>query len=332
MQIFNAFYLNRMSERNIIRENRGKKFLFICVLILSVLSFVRFIDNVDYWIVDILSHFPVQYAMMSFILLIFCIWKRTIPLSFLAAILFIINITVLLNFNWYAHASLPNSNGDTFRVYSANINKHNKDLTQLIREMEKVDAEIVLLSEVTPQHMKQLNSMVQGYKHNIMDPEVEISGIGVLFLSKFPVLSHNVISLSDHGNAIIEVELIINKNPVLFYGVHLIRPGFLKKFQIRQKEFLRLASDISDTSIPVITAGDFNAAPYSPVFKKFLKMSGLRNSSDGFGWLPSWPTFAPLLWIPIDHILVTPEIQVIERIRGSHIGSDHYPIIAELSI
>ena len=82
----------------------------------------------------------------------------------------------------------------------------------------------------------------------------------------------------------------------------------------------------------VIIAGDFNASPYSPVFKKLLTTSGLRDTRTGFGWLPSWPALFPLAFIPIDHILVSPDIQVQNRATGPYIGSDHYPVIAELSI
>jgi endonuclease/exonuclease/phosphatase (EEP) superfamily protein YafD len=84
--------------------------------------------------------------------------------------------------------------------------------------------------------------------------------------------------------------------------------------------------------MPVIVAGDFNATPFSPIFRKVIKISGLKDSREGFGWQPSWPTYVPLLWLPIDHILVSSEIQVHNRATGSFIGSDHYPVFADLSI
>ncbi|MEW6714582.1 MAG: endonuclease/exonuclease/phosphatase family protein, partial [Nitrospirota bacterium] len=81
-----------------------------------------------------------------------------------------------------------------------------------------------------------------------------------------------------------------------------------------------------------IVAGDLNSTPLTPMFRKLLKISGIRDSRTGFGWQPSWPTYFPVFWIPIDHILVSPEVHVHERATGSRIGSDHYPIFAELSI
>jgi endonuclease/exonuclease/phosphatase (EEP) superfamily protein YafD len=72
--------------------------------------------------------------------------------------------------------------------------------------------------------------------------------------------------------------------------------------------------------------------PFSPIFRQILAVSGLRDSGVDFGWQPFWPTYVPFLWIPIDHVLLSPEAQVHNRATGSFIGSGHYPVFAELSI
>ena len=50
--------------------------------------------------------------------------------------------------------------------------------------------------------------------------------------------------------------------------------------------------------------------PFSPIFLQILAVSGLRDSGVDFGWQPFWPTYVPFLWIPIDHVLLSPEVQV----------------------
>jgi endonuclease/exonuclease/phosphatase (EEP) superfamily protein YafD len=159
-----------------------------------------------------------------------------------------------------------------------------------------------------------------------------INGLGLILLSKFPILNHKITELSEFGNAFVEAELIIREERVLFYGAHFPRPGYRHGYQGRSMQFLKLAHQIRRKSMPSMIAGDFNATPFSPVFQKFLLVSGLKDTRKGFGWQPTWPVYFPGLWIPIDHILVSPEIRVIGRSTGSHIGSDHYPVIAELSM
>ncbi len=314
----------------IIKKKRGKRFLLVCALLLFVLSLVRLIDNVDYWIVDILSHFPFQFALLAFVLLIICFWKRFIPIALLCTFLFILNIITLIDVEQSLHAE--KYGGTTFKVYSANINRFNKDLSNLIEDMREIDAEINLLFEVTPQHLEMLKPVIRRFPYHIEFTRVGKLGIGVVLLSKFPVLDYRKMILSSNGNALIESTIVINQKKAVFYALHSQSPLFISDFAKRKKQFLWLANRISNESLPVIVAGDFNATPFSPIYRKFLRISGLQDTREGFGWQPSWPTFLPFLWIPIDHILVSPEINVHKRATGSFIGSDHYPVSAELSI
>jgi len=217
-------------------------------------------------------------------------------------------------------------------VYSANIQRRNDDVTKLIKELKKVDADIVLLMEVTPGHVEKLREVIDTFPyHKEYSPFGKIN-IGTVFLSKFPIQDCRMTQLTELGNLLLEVTLDIEKTEIMFYAIHATNPSLKKYFEIRKKHFLELADKIMNATSPVIVAGDFNATPYSPMFKRLIETSGLIDSRNGFGWQPSWPTSFPLFWLPIDHILVSPDIRVHRRTTGSYIGSDHYPIIAELSV
>jgi len=302
-------------------------FFLIC---LGAVSLVRYTNNMDLWLVDIFSNFTVQYTFLAFILFVICLRKRIYSLMFLAGILCLFNLGTFAEFGSSVDASINAK--EAFTVYSANINKNNENLSELINEIIEKNAEIVLLLEVTPEHAEQLNAVIQTYPYHIIETPMGINGLGLVLLSKFPILNHKVTELSEFGNALVEAELIIKEETVLFYGAHFPRPGFMSGYPGRSMQFLKLANQIKMKSMPSIIAGDFNATPFSPVFKNFLQVSGLKDTRKGFGWQPTWPVFFPGLWIPIDHILVSPEIQVNKRSTGSYIGSDHYPVIAELSI
>jgi len=278
---------------------------------------------------DIASNFPVQYAFFAFMLFSICLWKKTFPMAVLAGLLFVLNANVLVDMGGDVHAAVKT--GTTFKVYSANIHKSNGDLSRLNRELQEADPDIVLLLEVKAEHVEQLRPDIQRYPYSIVNTSFAASGTGILFLSKFPILDHQFTKLSEYGNAIIEAALEINKKPVMFYGIHAQRPG-VDNFDERKEQFIMLARQISKQTLPVIAAGDLNSTPLTPIFRKLLKISGLQDSRTGFGWHPSWPAYFPFFWIPIDHILVSPEVHVHKRATGSRIGSDHYPVFAELSI
>jgi len=312
------------------KNKKNIRFLFVCLLLLSLFTGAQYAENIDSWIIDILSHFPVQYALFAFILLVICLWKKTISLALFAGFLLAFNINVLLDFGKYAQAARQEYG--TFKVYSANINKSNRNFSKLVPELMRSEADILLLLEITEKNIKPLTSLIQTYPYHVINLNVGFSGTGTILMSKFPILNYEITKYSEFGNMLISAMLELNNHKVIFYGTHFPRPTNILEFSARSMQITALARQISKQQLPVILAGDFNETPYSPVFKNLLKISGLRDSRTGFGWQPTWPTYFPLLWIPIDHILVSPNIQVHKRTSGSHIGSDHYPVLAELSI
>jgi endonuclease/exonuclease/phosphatase family metal-dependent hydrolase len=65
-----------------------------------------------------------------------------------------------------------------------------------------------------------------------------------------------------------------------------------------------------------------------------IERIGLINAREGFGVLPTWPTYygSTALMIPIDHCLVSEDIRVFNIRTGAHIGSDHLPLIVDIEI
>jgi endonuclease/exonuclease/phosphatase (EEP) superfamily protein YafD len=287
-------------------------------------------NNTDYWVVNIVSHFLAQYAILSLLLSVLCLYRKITVIAMLAGILFICNAVLIFDHGNTVIAGEESQN--TFTLYSANINKYNKDLSRLQQEIQRLNADIVLLMEVTPQQFNQLDSLVRTFSYHIEQIPIGIENMGMVFLSRFPILNPETVQLSEYGNGIIKSELIIDKKPVLFYATHFPKTTSITEFPERKKQLMWFANQVNKKPMPVIVAGDMNATPYSPLFRKLLSLSGLKDTSTGFGWQPSWPAYLPLLWIPIDHILVSPEIQVYRRDIGSFIGSDHFPVFAELTI
>lgn len=305
------------------------KFPLICLTVLGMASVVRYTDDSNSFLTDVLSHFPFQYALLSLALMSYCLWKKRAALAVMAGILFFFNAFAIMDLGGPTQAAGPV--GKTFKVYSSNLHIHNTSLLKLNSELRKMDPEMVLLMEVTPEHLEQLRPVMQNYPYHVEKIFDGERAIGFVFLSRFPIIDYHVERLSEVCNFVLDAKVEIDRKQVMFYGLHALRPG-LQNLSERKEQFSALAHRLKEETLPVIAAGDFNATPFSPLFRQLLRISELRDSRAGFGWQPSWPTHFPLLWIPIDHMVLSPEIQIHQRATGSYIGSDHYPIFAELSI
>jgi len=309
---------------------RSEKIVTVSLLSTLGFSLIGYWDTIDYWVVDILSQFRFQYLLVSIAMLLYSVWIRRKLLTLLSLFLIFINLIGIDIFGKNIQAM--EHNNAPFKIYSANIYRKNENLDRLLHELSRQDAEVVVLVEVTPQHYRTLMPVIKRYPYRAEYTPVGHWNVGILLLSKFPILDHDFKQLSDEGNAMVRVVLDINQQKVTFFALHSPSPLHINEFWIRQRHLLWLAETIANTRSPVIVAGDFNATPFSPIFKKLLSISGLEDSCNGFGWQPSWPVYLPFLGLPIDHILVTPDIHVHKRTIGPTIGSDHYPIVAEVSL
>jgi endonuclease/exonuclease/phosphatase family metal-dependent hydrolase len=94
-----------------------------------------------------------------------------------------------------------------------------------------------------------------------------------------------------------------------------------------------LAGDVRARRRPLILAGDLNA-PQSSIVMRALLATGLRDAfstaGKGYGYTWGHSLLAGLSFLRIDHILVSPEIGVVECFVGGAQASPHRPVIADL--
>jgi endonuclease/exonuclease/phosphatase (EEP) superfamily protein YafD len=81
-----------------------------------------------------------------------------------------------------------------------------------------------------------------------------------------------------------------------------------------------------------ILVADLNITPWSPRYDVIESQTGLRNAARSLGYLGTWPASPALLRIPIDHCLVSDSFAVQHVEVGPDIGSDHLPLIVDISI
>jgi endonuclease/exonuclease/phosphatase (EEP) superfamily protein YafD len=99
---------------------------------------------------------------------------------------------------------------------------------------------------------------------------------------------------------------------------------------LRNDQLRAIAKFLQGVEGSRLVMGDLNTTSWSPHFRDLLAATGLVDSRRGRGMQPTWTAFRGLVRLPLDHVLVSPDITVTARRVGPPIGSDHLPVIVEL--
>jgi endonuclease/exonuclease/phosphatase (EEP) superfamily protein YafD len=87
----------------------------------------------------------------------------------------------------------------------------------------------------------------------------------------------------------------------------------------------------------LIVAGDFNLTPWSSMLRRFDRSVGVERRDLA---LPTWPArvsvagrlYPTPAYLPIDHVYAGSAWRTVAVRRGPFLGSDHYPVVLDLSL
>jgi hypothetical protein len=314
-------------------------FTFICFVFISA-SAIFPVENV---FSEILSHFCLQYFLVSLLfLIVYCFlkkWKSVV----VALLLFISFSSILIPF-YVSPDAEKNEKFEDITLLQFNINYRHEDVNKVIDwindfHSKKYGAtteipDIVLIEEATPEIAEKLNALSVHYPYKIS--EAEAGAYGMVLYSKIPIAHYERKYFSRFAGqyTIANMSTPNMKIPFVLVELHARSPGHIEKLNPRRFQLEEIANIISRLSCAgKILVGDLNTTPYSPYFKKLEKISGLRSFMRGHGVSGTWPNFLPFLCrIPLDHVLVSSHIKVLERNINPDLGSDHFPVTSRLRI
>ncbi|MDJ0514237.1 MAG: endonuclease/exonuclease/phosphatase family protein [Methyloceanibacter sp.] len=191
----------------------------------------------------------------------------------------------------------------------------------------ETDADVVVLEEIRWQHEDFLQQMQKAYPY-------QSGKHGLVILSKHPILDKGRLDRPDEPywrSLIVNwARLNVNGHDVEVVGVHLARPFYPHR---QQTDFENLTWFLRSRTGPVIVAGDFNAAPWTQKFHGLTAATGLKRLNT---LTPTWPVRwrnLPLLpLLPIDNILISSELAMIDLTVAGRLESDHLPVVADLAL
>ncbi len=127
-------------------------------------------------------------------------------------------------------------------------------------------------------------------------------------------------------------EFDLRGNRFFLIGTHAVPPTSSEYAAMRNKHLSAISEIVARLDAPVLLLGDLNVSPWSYHFGQLIRESGLRDGSRGHGIQPTWPVHMFPLLIPIDHCLYSPGIDIVNKMVGAHVGSDHYPVIVDFAL
>ena len=283
------------------------------------------------WLFDLTSHFRVQYFFLLLLASVIVCIARQFKLAAVFASFALLNGLVILPLLLSAGATAEASDsGPRLKLVSVNLNSGNQNVSAVESLLKSEDPDLVLLMEFNDFWDHRLQEALEGYSVKLRKPRND--NFGIALFSK-PIPASNAVWLASGAARLPSIHAPLHRDVTFhFVGTHSLPPAGARYTRARNAQLEEIAEHVRRLEGPVILAGDFNLTPWSPLFSKLLKETGLKNGADGFGLQWTWPAFFPPMGIPIDHFLHNNLVRVSSFRNGPDIGSDHLPLIIEFQV
>lgn len=228
-------------------------------------------------------------------------------------------------------------NGPRLRVLTANVEGRALDTVRLGDLIADLKPDIVILQE-WPDRLPSSVLWREGWHYRVVG--------GMLLASRYPIRdveNYDYLSLGIKGVGVRCVIDLPEDRPIAFLGLHLVTPApgivAILRREPHGVALFRdtlaaqwLASDAAEHwasgTLPILIAGDFNLPVESAVYRHFWSNWTNAFSTAGLGL--GHTRHMRKMGTRIDHVLCGPEWRSTACWVGPDIGSDHWPVIADL--
>lgn len=301
-----------------------------------------------HWLLELFVHFKLVYFVLALGVGIgFLATKRRKSAS-ISALLLILHAPGVLS--WYIPRAVESHpSASTVTILAANVLSSNQNRTDLVDYIRERRPDIALLQEISPEWLAELKTLeAEGYTL-LADArfdnfgmatltrleDVEILHVDLTAMQGVDDLRHDqeVVKEIVRTNPIIELQFSVAERHVQVLNIHPLPPVGKVYAEARDYTLQLARAYFENAQDMVILVGDLNTTPWSPAYKDTFNSAEIVNARQGFGIFPTYPSIGPLFpIIPIDHVLISPEIRVTTLEYTPEWGSDHAGLWVELAI
>lgn len=295
------------------------------------MSLAAFLGRWIWWL-DVLANFRAQYVVGLAVLGLIIMMSRWHKTGYAVLGTALVNLVVVLPL-YIGSPAEATIDTPSLRVMSFNLLSTNENYSDVIDYIRRVDPDLVLLHEASRPWEVAMESAELDYQ--IVRPRSDDLIFGTLVMLRgesVEAISHGFAASNPRA-----VELNYTPEgwtqPISVLGTHPLAPTDQERADLRDAQLGFAGEWASSQTGAHIVVGDFNATPWSWPFRRLVGSTDLRNSQEGFGLQPSFSTESNLLLrVPIDHLLVSPALEITDRELGPALGSDHFPLLVDLQL
>ncbi|UNU24109.1 endonuclease/exonuclease/phosphatase family protein [Microcoleus vaginatus] len=262
----------------------------ICYFILKLIFWDRL------WIIALISTFIPLIFFPTFLLPIIglsVIKKRWFTIISAIACILLIS---WLHVKYFSPAPINITDSQpSIKILSHNLSWHKTQSPTVFKLIQKQKPDIIFLQEIVRKHTERAFTWLKAdYPYQIGTPPVGI-------LSKYPIVSSEILHLAGHPETQQRAIIKFNEQEVVIYNMQATGPWlklskkwrFLKipvyKYDKRSPEIQDLVQRVERETLPVIVAGDFNMTDETQDYDSVQKVlqDSFRKSGFGFGF--TWP-------------------------------------------
>ena len=294
------------------------------------------------WPAELFSHFPVQYAIAQVVGIAFFLVFRPRWLGLASLPLLGLNFWLLAPYylSGYGGAAAAVPDHDpTLRLMTMNVNLSNRHADLILQAIETEHPDVLLMVEVTPDLWQMLPAeFLERFPYRAT--ELDTGPFGIALVSRLPFEEHDIYHFGIYGRPAIAARICPREAPageelrcLHLLGMHPDPPITGTMARSRDAQFEEVGEYLRDVhETRRVVMGDMNVTPWSPVMRDFLEQNGLEDSALGHGIHPTWFSRSLVFGIPIDQILHGHGVVVLDRHVGPEIGSDHFPVTADIAL
>lgn len=228
---------------------------------------------------------------------------------------------------WPSVHRVPLPDAPAMRVLSINLGNDRARKDLVLQEIQRWQADVVLLQEYTPVWRDHLAQRLTA-RYPFREEKPQADNFGMAVLSAVAWTRIETFELDSPGPPQFRIELPLGGQPVVLYALHLL-PPVGKLYGRHRAEFADLARRVAAEERPTLLAGDFNFVDHGALGGALHELGFFdAHGIAGHGRGATWPGDGPLRHVPgirIDHVYVGRGLTATHAAVGARNGSDHLP-------